>query len=476
MSSTPRLPPVPPNKGGEIDKTTAKPHRMVEKVEKISEIDDETRARQFRQYVEAEDEEEDSSLQTPFTLFSSSDSASYTASVESVPSTQDPSLTSAAEDALPSPSYSPPPSTILADTAAQDNEEASPLPQSSQFWQTVDDPPEPSNMQSEMEESPISASRSIASKSQTEGSQTETTPQEIEEGLIPVQGKKKRKAPFSKLSEPAKEMKESPFGPPGKPTARDEISKKEPDQASPFSTKSGGPKGVIASRGEEAGPKYISSQKERREPELLAGPAAATYRAALAKGEEEEELLIQKGAAAAKKGKELIGAPITREQKERGERGPQKEEMEAAMQIQSPTTTPLPSSVVPFAAAAATNAARYLGMEALAVYFHIIGTITAMVSPKGDSLTEFVLNAPGFANSKFYGSKISIEKFATAPDQLNIRLTGSNDAVAAFNQNIPNFLAAFEGGKFPFTIHRIEASYEKPLFHRKGKASDKGGM
>ena len=103
----------------------------------------------------------------------------------------------------------------------------------------------------------------------------------------------------------------------------------------------------------------------------------------------------------------------------------------------------------------------------------MIGTITAMVSPRGDSRTDFVLNAPSFANSKFYGATISIERFATAPYQLNIRLTGSNAAVTQFNQNIPNLLAAFQNKNFAFTINRIEAVYEKPLFRRKDSVGKK---
>ena len=89
--------------------------------------------------------------------------------------------------------------------------------------------------------------------------------------------------------------------------------------------------------------------------------------------------------------------------------------------------------------------------------------------------TEIVLNSPSYSQSKFYGASIIIERYASAPDSFNIRLTGSNEAVAAFKENIPTLALAFREGHFPFQIGRIEAEYkdEKPLFRRKEKGSRK---
>ncbi|HSX38079.1 MAG TPA: hypothetical protein VLE95_04530 [Chlamydiales bacterium] len=160
----------------------------------------------------------------------------------------------------------------------------------------------------------------------------------------------------------------------------------------------------------------------------------------------------------------------------------QKEKREAEQeqkifaQFQSPAITPLSDAVIA-AAATATNAATpYLGKETLSLYFHMIGTITAMASPQGNSRTEFILNAPAFAGSKFFGSSITIERFSTAPYQFNIQLTGSNEAVNLFNQNIPNLMAAFREGKFSFTVNRIDAVYEVPLIRRKESSKDAGAQ
>lgn len=89
----------------------------------------------------------------------------------------------------------------------------------------------------------------------------------------------------------------------------------------------------------------------------------------------------------------------------------------------------------------------------------------------GISKTEITLNSPAFARSKFFGAKIELTRYSTAPDSFNIRLTGSQEAVTAFRQNIPQLTAALQKGNFDFRVGRLEAHYsaEKPVFHRKEK-------
>lgn len=141
------------------------------------------------------------------------------------------------------------------------------------------------------------------------------------------------------------------------------------------------------------------------------------------------------------------------------------------VEITAPATPPLPSDIQPYAIAAATHASPYLSPEVLPLFYQMVGSIMIMTMPPGTSRTEITLNAPAFANSKFFGSTIEITKYSTAPDSLNIRLTGSNEAVKSFHENIPSLMAAFQGGKFNFRIGRLEASYstDRPLFRRKGE-------
>ena len=488
--STPRIPPVPPGKGGELEKTASTEHRKVEKVEKISkidEVDNESRARQkFRQFVDNK-QEKPSNLPSPFSIFSSNEE--ITSKSVSSPSPHAPT----AQNALPNPSYSPSPSTYLGGTAAQDKVAPSPLPQSQQFYGNVDTSASSNEQQSQtqMDETSRSSSRTFLTQneqgkktSDDEASRGKTKSKgvyfgegeamqqgalghsgafEIEaEGGLPLSGKKTEIPPEAFAAQIG--MEESfPF----------------PEGAKRFP---GMPEGVIAPKSEK-GVKYVGPLPPQE-------PMRAGYTGPIAPEEtlgsqgqrgwrEEEQKSIP--TAERQKQKEWIanqdtafGEPLQKEEREEG-RGKKKSQLEAmqALQITSPTLTPLPEFVIPMASAATAAAAPYLGMEALAVYFHMIGTITAMVSPKGDSLTEFVLNAPSFSESKFYGATIAIERFATAPYQLNIRLTGSNAAVALFEKNIPNFLQAFQSKNFAFTINRIEAVYEKPLFRRKESVGEK---
>ena len=135
----------------------------------------------------------------------------------------------------------------------------------------------------------------------------------------------------------------------------------------------------------------------------------------------------------------------------------------------------MPSSIVQQVEATCYSSIPYINPQIEAVFFQMVGNIYIM-NVKGVSTTEFILNSPAFANSRFFGATISIEKYATAPDSLNIRLSGPNQAVKAFNENLTNLYAAFQNGNFSFRIGRISAeySYEKPLFHRKSKTKDKG--
>ncbi len=135
----------------------------------------------------------------------------------------------------------------------------------------------------------------------------------------------------------------------------------------------------------------------------------------------------------------------------------------------SPTT---PASI-PLAQGPEHGDTPLLSADLLALYRRVVGAIAVMVSPKGDSRMEFVLDSPSFVNSPFYGSTVTIERFSSAPYQLNIELTGSNEAVALFNQNVPRFMDTFRQGNFSYTVQRMSASH-KPLFRRRGGAQNQG--
>jgi hypothetical protein len=159
--------------------------------------------------------------------------------------------------------------------------------------------------------------------------------------------------------------------------------------------------------------------------------------------------------------------------------GGKKHRDKQSIEIIAPSTTPMPAHIETIAQTAAMQSMSLVSPQIAPLFFQMVGTIHMMASPSGVSRTEVILNSPAFANSRFFGSKILIERYSTAPDAFNIRLTGTNEAVAAFQQNISGLYAAFQSRNFPFRIGRISAEYaiEKPLFRRKdskGKAGDDG--
>lgn len=163
--------------------------------------------------------------------------------------------------------------------------------------------------------------------------------------------------------------------------------------------------------------------------------------------------------------------------KEKDDEGKQGSKIPNIIELTDPSQSQLPSSVVPIAQAATTQATSYLNSDINPLFFQMVGTIYVMTGTPGVNKTEITLNSPSFSNSKFFGSKIMIEKYSTAPDSLNIRLTGTDEAVKSFNQNISNLYAAFQNGTFDFRIGRITAEYsiDRPVFKRKDREGKSGG-
>lgn len=139
------------------------------------------------------------------------------------------------------------------------------------------------------------------------------------------------------------------------------------------------------------------------------------------------------------------------------------------LEIEAPSLPLLPQDVQPMAFQATNTAASYLHPSTVSLFFQMVGTMYVMSAPPGIERTEILLNNPAFASSKFYRSTIIIEKYATAPDSFNIRLTGSDEAVTTFKDHLPSLMTAFQNSNVPFRIGRIDAEYavDRPVFRRK---------
>lgn len=105
------------------------------------------------------------------------------------------------------------------------------------------------------------------------------------------------------------------------------------------------------------------------------------------------------------------------------------------------------------------------------LFDRMVGVMTVM-NLSGMTETVITLNTPQFASSVFFGTQIIIQEFSTAPQAFNIQLKGDPQAVALFQSNANELMAAFQAGNYNFRINRFETGYlaDRPLFKRKEKA------
>lgn len=408
--------PADPNKGP--DTRLQEQHRRIEKIEKVRAVDEtenERRRKQFQKFMEEKPPEPEERSPSPLETEFYKVGEGIEQSLFEGPDHVSSSLEDLGKDAIASPSYSPAPDCTT--PPEPEENETPPLPRSHKFWTHVDSPPD---------------------------QKTKKTPFQETKGL-PAPASKKTPHESSHKN-PAKSL----YGPPGKSIEEKSQIEKEAERK----------KTAPTPLQEEIAP-WQQREKKQIQESKISDTAKKTKekKVPILPSEEEVVSLHEKQ------------FELQREKEEKGKKF-------SPIEIQSPSTSHLPATIIPLAETAAVRAAPYLNAQTTALFFQIVGTIYVMTTTSGVSKTEILLNAPSFANSKFFGSTISIEKYATAPDSLNIRLTGTDEAVTTFNQNISSLYAAFQNGNFNFRIGRISAEYsiEKPLFRRKeSRGGNEGG-
>jgi hypothetical protein len=134
----------------------------------------------------------------------------------------------------------------------------------------------------------------------------------------------------------------------------------------------------------------------------------------------------------------------------------------------------IPKDILIEAAGKAAEVSSYLTTEIFPLFEKMVGTVMVM-DTKNLVSTEVLLNSPSFADSAFFGTKIVIDRYSTAPNAFNIRLIGSIPAVDLFNDNLDSLVEAFQKGDYDFHIGRLSAEYdsEKPLIKRKSFTKEK---
>lgn len=516
MSSTEPPSRIPPRQQTHETKSARDELSSKGKVEKVREIDadEQTKKKRFMKYYrgieEDEEPQEGAGRPSPFDLLSgkSEDTGADSSSLGA--SSSDSDLPDVDDTVIPGPSYSPPPNVNAAPAGAageegieDDESTIGALPQSDDFWEDYNLPDEPLQPTTFREMPAASTAPKGAAHPEGKGTPTvgehrkrvkEIHKREEEIGLL--KGKVEKKAEVHEKIE-KKKTEPSVFGPPGKPAEKEKRAPIEPLQphlkqgarlketekekeerpwvAAPVEKQRELRREPVGKSKEEIKAKKLPTPmeelsrppqpkaKEMREAAPMARPKEKE------KKKEEEEIVIPVP-------REIGAAPVTPPEGREGRGGGRQGREEKVFEIEAPSLPQLPANIQPMAVAATSQAATYLAPQTVSLFFQMVGTIFVMQAPEGINRTEVVLNNPAYANSKFYGATITIEKYATAPDSFNIRLTGSHEAVASFKENIPSLLNAFENGNFNFRIGRIDVEYslERPIFRRKEKGEGRG--
>lgn len=154
----------------------------------------------------------------------------------------------------------------------------------------------------------------------------------------------------------------------------------------------------------------------------------------------------------------LHASPLLCQQKKE-----QIENVDAAMCSPPPV---FPQSISEHLSSIAAPISGTLSPEIEAMFEKMASSMIMMCS-SGEVETTLFLDNP---SSIFFGTKITIREFSTAPKVFNVEITSSVSAINAIESGKNDLLAAFQHGKFNFSIHRFETSIEsedRPVVHRK---------
>lgn len=141
--------------------------------------------------------------------------------------------------------------------------------------------------------------------------------------------------------------------------------------------------------------------------------------------------------------------------------------------VQNPAMTLAPpfnssNNVTPF-----SSQPVKLPVEIEALFEKMAGTMLVLAS-SGETETTVFLDAPQFNQSPFYGTRITIKEFSTAPKAFNIEIASSILVLNAIDIHKPALLSAFAQADFNFSIGRFDTEIlqeDRPLFHRKEPVS-----
>ena len=106
----------------------------------------------------------------------------------------------------------------------------------------------------------------------------------------------------------------------------------------------------------------------------------------------------------------------------------------------------------------------------LEILFEKVASSMVIMHSNEEQETTFVLDNPNFASSPFFGTKITIKEYSTAPKAFNIEISSYPAALAQIAAHQGDLMAAFQNGRFNFSVHRLDTQLldtdERPVFCR----------
>lgn len=383
--------------------------------------------------------------------------------------------------AIPSPAYSPAPnvnevSDDMAGLFQDDSYSGSGLPEAPEYYQTSDYPMEPTDSLDFQEDA--STQVQIPGQSPTQTSQT--TKNDRLDPLANISGKDRSKGDHlanqinrgpAAVAQKGKALDANPFGLTGKPTTPKAF------DAHATAKKEAGQKKA----GEETTQptsKFWNEEKIQKAP--LTPFSART--------ESEKKLTgtAKTGAIETRVDDKKMQAkpldPVSESTKDQPAHEESKSKGRESKKESSDNTAPSQTNTVApqfqgSSDASAVAPAPYITRPEAILFCQTVGTIIVNKMTNGISSTQFVLNNPRFANSRFAGATIEVIRHQHAGGELSIRISGSPEAVSAFNQSKDSLMATFQNGynsgEFKFQIARIDVEH-KPVFHRREKGGDQG--
>src|SRR5689334_13395558 len=96
-----------------------------------------------------------------------------------------------------------------------------------------------------------------------------------------------------------------------------------------------------------------------------------------------------------------------------------------------------------------------LSLQIAELFEHMASTMLIMTTSEETETTLFLEGAK-FSSSVFFGTRITIKEYTSAPKAFNVEIASLPAAANLMAQHKDALLAAFENAKFPFTVHRLE--------------------